>query len=65
MNKLIMVLGAPNDDNGQLSPIAIDRLYRAYDLATCYSTAKIICTGGKGEHFNNTTKPHYYYEYST
>ena len=61
MNKLIMVLGAPNDDNGQLSPIAIDRLYRAFDLATCYSTAKIICTGGKGEHFNNTSKPHYYY----
>jgi len=56
-----MVLGAPNDENGLLSAIAFDRLYRAYDLASTNESAKILCTGGIGDDFNNSEKPHFFY----
>lgn len=61
MNAIIMVLGSPNDNNGNLSTFAFDRLYRTYDLAESNETSKILCTGGIGEHFNKTNKPHFYY----
>ena len=61
MKTIIMVLGAPNDEYGHLSAIALDRLYRAYDLAINNESAWILCTGGQGDHFNITDKPHTYY----
>ncbi|WP_313514099.1 YdcF family protein [Sphingobacterium sp.] len=61
MKTIIMVLGAPNDEYGHLSAIALDRLYRAYDLAINNDSALILCTGGQGDHFNITDKPHTYY----
>ncbi len=61
MKTIIMVLGAPNDEYGHLSAIALDRLYRAYDLSMSNSEARILCTGGQGDHFNITDKPHHYY----
>ncbi len=61
MKTIIMVLGAPNDEYGHLSAVALDRLYRAYDLAINNESALILCTGGQGDHFNITDKPHTYY----
>ncbi|MGJ1205203.1 YdcF family protein [Sphingobacterium lactis] len=61
MSTIIMVLGAPNDEYGNLSPIALDRLYKAYELADENETAQVLCTGGNGEHFNTTNRPHFYY----
>lgn len=57
---LIVVLGSPNDANGNLLPFALSRCEQAFK---CYqnsepSTSLIICTGGYGEHFNTTNTPH-------
>jgi len=56
-----MVLGAPNDHEGNLSQIAQDRLTCALRFYNANSDVKLICTGGFGQHFNTTDKPHYYY----
>lgn len=61
MNMILCTLGAPNDDDGNLSPIAKDRLNCTYALYSANPTAAIICTGGFGEHFNRTPHPHSYY----
>lgn len=56
MNTVIIVLGAPNDKNGNLSSIAIS-LTEYKKNKNC----KVLCTGGFGEHFNITDKPHGFY----
>ncbi len=61
MKTVIMVLGAPNDEYGNLSAIALDRLYLAYELAINNEKSLLLCTGGNGDHFNKTEKPHYYF----
>lgn len=61
MKNVIIVLGAPNDDEGNLSVIAQDRLNCAYCIFQSNADFKIICTGGFGAHFNQTEKPHSYY----
>ncbi|NLR81036.1 YdcF family protein [Chitinophaga eiseniae] len=61
MNKLLIVLGAPNDHLGNLSQIAEDRLACAYNFYKANNDFKLVCTGGFGQHFNITDKPHYYY----
>ncbi|SKA35935.1 DUF218 domain-containing protein [Chitinophaga eiseniae] len=61
MNKLLIVLGAPNDHMGNLSQIAKDRLTCAYHFYSANNDFKIICTGGFGQHFNTTDQPHYDY----
>lgn len=61
MNKLLIVLGAPNDHLGNLSQIAEDRLACAHNFYNANSEFKLVCTGGFGQHFNTTDKPHYYY----
>ena len=58
--EIMLVLGAPNTPEGLLSPMAISR------LDTCYALykrrpGKIMLTGGYGEHFNTTNKPHHWY----
>lgn len=58
MNKIIILLGASNGVNGELSQMAIDRLKCAYSIYTCNSDTKILCTGGFGKHFNTTNIPH-------
>jgi len=63
MNNIILVLGAPNDAQGNLSQIAQDRLNCAYNLHRANADFKILCTGGFGAHFNITDKPHYFYAY--
>lgn len=58
MNKTILLLGASNDANGELSQMAIDRLECAYSIYANNSDISFLCTGGFGEHFNTTQMPH-------
>lgn len=61
MKHLIMVLGSPNDNSGNLSRIALDRLNCVLDLYKNEKNARILCTGGFGEHFNATDTAHAVY----
>lgn len=61
MNHIILVLGAPNDEDGNLSRIALDRLECAYSLYLNNDHSRILCTGGFGEHFNRSAQPHAYH----
>ncbi len=58
MNGIIIILGSPNDERGNLSNIAISRLRRGLQEYRQRKGYKILCTGGFGEHFNTTDKPH-------
>lgn len=58
MNKTILLLGASNDVNGELSQMAIDRLECAYSIYANNSDIRFLCTGGFGEHFNTTQTSH-------
>jgi uncharacterized SAM-binding protein YcdF (DUF218 family) len=58
MSSVIIVLGSPNDDNGNLLPIAISRCEKALLEYNRIDECKILCTGGFGQHFNVTTLPH-------
>lgn len=57
----IIVLGSPNDSEGNLSSMGIERCQQALAEYALYPDAKILPTGGWGEHFNTTDKPHGYY----
>lgn len=61
MNKLILLLGAPNDEKGRLSRMALDRAEAAWNLYEANKNVKILCTGGFGSHFNTTGLPHAQY----
>lgn len=63
MDGIIIILGSPNDERGNLSDIAISRLERGMQEYRQREGYKILCTGGFGEHFNTTDRPHA--EYST
>lgn len=58
MQKIIVLLGASNDAEGRLSRMALDRLECAYALYAHNRDARFLCTGGFGEHFNETETPH-------
>jgi uncharacterized SAM-binding protein YcdF (DUF218 family) len=58
MKGIIIVLGAPNSDAGQLSEMALNRLDCAVRFYFNNPGFKILCTGGFGEHFNRTATPH-------
>jgi vancomycin permeability regulator SanA len=55
---MIVVLGNTNDDEGNLSVIAINRCDKAIELWRQDTTKHIITTGAFGAHFNNTTISH-------
>lgn len=57
---VIIILGAPNDDNGHLSPMAQGRVGLGYQHY-CARGWPLLLTGGVGEHFNRTSLPHAYY----
>jgi len=61
MKKIILLLGSPNDDNGQLSQIAKDRNKCAFNIYNSNNEIRLLCTGGCGEHFNRTDIPHAQY----
>ena len=60
MNSVIIVLGAPNDDQGNLSEIAQSRCQEALRIHKTQPQSKLLMTGGFGE-FNQTDMPHAYY----
>ena len=54
--EILIVLGAPNSDSGDLSPMSKSRLNFC---KTRYAPGKsVLCTGGWGEHFNTTLLSH-------
>ena len=61
MDGIIIILGSPNDDQGNLSETAKRRLARGLGEYRRHKGYKILCTGGFGEHFNTTDKPHAIY----
>jgi hypothetical protein len=60
MKKIIIVLGSPNSAKGRLGKIAIARAKKCLEIFNP-TEHKIICTGGIGQHFNTTEKPHAFY----
>jgi uncharacterized SAM-binding protein YcdF (DUF218 family) len=61
MKGIIIILGSPNDDQGNLSETATGRLAQGLVELRHHAGYKILCTGGFGEHFNTTDKPHAFY----
>lgn len=61
MTNVILILGAPNDQEGNLGQIAKDRLDCAFDIYQANENSLILCTGGFGSHFNTSANPHAYY----
>lgn len=61
MDELIVILGAPNDDQGRLSQMAQERLAKGAALYRRNPGSKILLTGGFGDHFNRTGMPHAHY----
>ncbi|HRW07760.1 MAG TPA: YdcF family protein [Caldilineaceae bacterium] len=57
---MIIILGAPNDDGGNLSAMAQGRVALGY-AHYCERGWPLLLTGGIGDHFNRTTLPHAYY----
>ena len=55
---IIVLLGSPNRDDGTLYDIAQDRCERAILEWQQHPGAKILPTGGFGDHFNTTDQPH-------
>ncbi len=58
MTNFILVLGAPNDDQGQLLQVARARCDTAYSHYLTDPAQKILCTGGFGPGFNRTETLH-------
>jgi len=55
---LLITLGAPNDAQGVLSPIAQGRARAAIREYRRRPGCKVIVTGGYGQHFNTSDEPH-------
>lgn len=58
---VIIVLGSANDERGRLIPIGEQRGRMAYGLYRANPDWKLLLTGGFGEHFNRTFRPHALY----
>ena len=58
---VIVVLGSPNDDQGRLSSIALERCSQALAEFKRNPEYAVLPTGGWGAHFNTTDKPHGFY----
>ena len=61
VNGVILVLGSPNDAQGHLSSIALERCSQALAEFRKNPGYAVLPTGGWGEHFNTTDKPHGFY----
>ena len=61
MDGIIIILGSPNDERGNLSSIAKERLTQGIKEYTGNPGYAILLTGGFGSHFNTTDKPHAFY----
>ncbi|MBN2011198.1 YdcF family protein [candidate division KSB1 bacterium] len=60
-NGLIILLGSPNSPAGKLYSIARERCERAIHLGKKYPDYKFLLTGGFGDHFNTSNRPHAFY----
>jgi uncharacterized SAM-binding protein YcdF (DUF218 family) len=60
-NGVIVVLGSPNDGQGRLLKIALERCAQALSEFEKHPDYAVLPTGGWGEHFNTTDKPHGFY----
>ena len=58
---IIIILGSPNSKEGELYNVAKQRCEKGIQEYLNHPTWKIVLTGGFGEHFNNSEKPHSYY----
>lgn len=58
---VIVVLGSPNDVEGNLLSVALERCSQALVEFQKHPEYALLPTGGWGEHFNTTDKPHAYY----
>lgn len=58
VKKIIVLLGASNDEKGKLSQMSMDRIECAYSIYSNNGNTTFLCTGGFGEHFNTTDIPH-------
>jgi uncharacterized SAM-binding protein YcdF (DUF218 family) len=58
LSGLIVVLGSPNTDQGQLYSIAKERCALALTEYALHPGYKVLLTGGYGSHFNTTDQPH-------
>lgn len=61
LDGLIIILGAPNDEQGKLSRMAQERLAKGLTLYRQNPGCKILLTGGFGDHFNRSKLPHAHY----
>ena len=61
IDSLILVLGSPNDDDGNLSKMALARAKAALITYQKHPECKLLLTGGYGPGFNRTQKPHAFY----
>ena len=57
MKAIVVILGSPNDEYGNLSDIALGRLDKGIEEYRSNLEYKILCTGGFGD-FNKTNPPH-------
>jgi uncharacterized SAM-binding protein YcdF (DUF218 family) len=58
---VIIVLGSPNDEQGNLHGAGLERCACARQLHTENPDWKLLLTGGFGAHFNTTGRPHAFY----
>jgi uncharacterized SAM-binding protein YcdF (DUF218 family) len=58
MRGIILLLGSPSDERGELLSVARERCERAILEYRRHRGFKILPTGGFGTHFNTTDKPH-------
>ncbi|MBV7314466.1 YdcF family protein [Shewanella sp. NIFS-20-20] len=58
MSSLIVQLGAPNAPDGRLSAIAQSRCELSWHCWQQDCRQTLVCTGGFGEHFNQSPRPH-------
>ena len=58
---IIVVLGSPNDEQGRLLSVALERCSQALVEFKRHPGYAILPTGGWGEHFNTTEKAHGHY----
>jgi uncharacterized SAM-binding protein YcdF (DUF218 family) len=54
----LVVLGSPNDPDGVLGTLAVDRLQYVIDTQRHCQDRTILCTGGFGAQFNTSASPH-------
>ncbi len=57
----IIILGSPNSETGELYQPAKERCELALSEYNKLGNYKILCTGGYGNHFNTSSKPHAFY----